>query len=75
LSCDSPTQSHRAAFICHVAIVWVIPAFGRYKLIHHEVTKSFRNGNKLLFTEMDTWQVLVLSKNQNNKLCNESAGS
>jgi hypothetical protein len=41
--------------------------------MYHKATKSFRNCNELLFLEMDTWQVLVLSKNQKNKLCNESA--
>jgi hypothetical protein len=45
-----------------------------YKPMHHEATKSFRNCNEL-FQEMDTWWVRVLSKNQNNKLCNESAFS
>jgi hypothetical protein len=43
--------------------------------MHHEATKSFRNCNELLFPEMDTWQVLILSKKQNNKLCIESACS
>jgi hypothetical protein len=42
-----------------VAIVWVIPAFGCYKLMYHKATKSFKNCNELLFLEMDTWQVLV----------------
>jgi hypothetical protein len=46
----------------HVAIVWVIPSSGRYKLMHHEVTKSFRNCNNLVFREMDTWWVRVLKK-------------
>jgi hypothetical protein len=50
-----------------------MPTFGRYKLLHHEATKSFKNCNELLFLEMDTWRVLVLTKIQNNKLCNESA--
>jgi hypothetical protein len=37
----------------------------------HEATKYFRNCNELLFPGMDTWRVLILGKNQNNKLCNE----
>jgi hypothetical protein len=41
--------------------------------MHHEVIKSFKNCNELGFQEMDTWWVSVLSKNQNIKLCNESA--
>jgi hypothetical protein len=37
-----------------VTIVWVIPAFGQYEVMHHEAIQSFRNCNELGFWEIDT---------------------
>jgi hypothetical protein len=75
LSCDSPAQWHRVALLAMWSLYgWYLPLSDINSCIMKrqrlsEIVMSCSSRRWIL------WRVLILSKNQNNKLCNESACS